>query len=175
MLDLWEIREGDTVTITNRIEDVRLWFELHPAEVSGVAECSKMQRKLESGYRPGEPMTGPNLWRVPTGDRIVRVRTRASQADYQSLTVIEFDSDALVFGERGVHPNDIAWFLSFGAPLERTPSKELARFLLAGIEAVRELGMPESWRISVSGVSALRIHKLVRRAEKLSPVQLPAC
>jgi hypothetical protein len=120
-------------------------------------------------------MTGPNLWRVPTGDRIVRVRTRASQADYQSLTVIEFDSDALVFGERGVHPNDIAWFLSFGAPLERTPSKELARFLLAGIEAVRELGMPESWRISVSGVSALRIHKLVRRAEKLSPVQLPAC
>jgi hypothetical protein len=71
ILDLWEMRDGDSVSITSRIEDLPAWFELHPTEVSGFAACSMMQKKLAMGYTPGEPLDGPNLWRVLTGDRIV--------------------------------------------------------------------------------------------------------
>ena len=37
ILDFWEMREGDSVAITSRIEDLPPWFELHPTEVSGAA------------------------------------------------------------------------------------------------------------------------------------------
>jgi hypothetical protein len=143
MLDIWEMRDEDTVTMTNRISDLPVWFELHPTEVSGLAACLEMQQRVKSGYRPGEPMTGRNLWRIPAGDRLVRVRSENLHTGEQPLTVIEFNSDALVIGERGVHPYDIAWFLSFGAPLEWPPKAELACLLHAGIEAVRGLGIPQ--------------------------------
>jgi len=67
--DLWEMRDGYHITITNRIEDLPAWFELHPTEVCGVL-AMKMMVKIEKGLRPGEPMDGPNLWRLKSGDRV---------------------------------------------------------------------------------------------------------
>jgi hypothetical protein len=31
--DLWEMKDGDFVTITNRVPDMPEWFTLHPTEV----------------------------------------------------------------------------------------------------------------------------------------------
>jgi hypothetical protein len=139
IVDFWEMRDGDSVSVTSRIEDLPEWFELHPTEVSGFAACSMMQKKLASGYKPGEPLDGPNLWRVRTGDRIIRIRIGDAETDNQTL--VAFESNALVFGERHVHPHDLVWFLSFGVPLE-SPTDEVASGLRTGIQAVRELGFP---------------------------------
>ena len=35
ILDVWTMREGNFVTITNRLADLPPWFELHPTEVCG--------------------------------------------------------------------------------------------------------------------------------------------
>src|ERR1017187_4605906 len=58
--DLWEMRDGYHLTVTNRIEDLPVWFELHPTEVCDVL-AMKMMAKIEKGYKPGERMDGPNL------------------------------------------------------------------------------------------------------------------
>jgi len=33
--DLWQLKNRDFVTVTNRLEDVPPWFELHPLEAQG--------------------------------------------------------------------------------------------------------------------------------------------
>jgi len=141
ILDFWEMREGDSVAITNRIEDLPPWFELHPTEVSGSA-VYLMMKKLKSGYRPTEPVDGPNLWRMQAGDRLVWVKCPVLQTGEPRHTVIAFEDDALVFGERHVHPSDIASVISFGDPLESSPSDELTIRVRAGLEVVRKMGLP---------------------------------
>jgi hypothetical protein len=79
ILDFWELKNGELVTITNRYEDLPAWFELHPLEAQNSA-VQPMQKKLQSGYEPGEIVEGPNLWRAITGDKIGWVaRTRPRQ------------------------------------------------------------------------------------------------
>jgi hypothetical protein len=138
------------VSITSKIEDLPPWFELHPTEVSGYAACLMMQNKLDSGYKPKEPIEGPNLWRVMAGDRIVWISRVETQDPVQTIMV--FGDDALVFGERGKHQNDIGWFLSFGASLEGSLNDNVAMLLQAGVSNVRKLGLPreigDSWRLS---------------------------
>ncbi|HKL83299.1 MAG TPA: hypothetical protein VJ879_12365, partial [Desulfobacter sp.] len=67
--DIWELQDGNFVTITNRQVDLPDWFDLHPLEVSGSLSYW-MQKRLDEGYEPEEPIDGPNLWRVFAGDRI---------------------------------------------------------------------------------------------------------
>ena len=52
VIDLWELGEGNSVTITNRPEDLPEWFELHPTETSG-SLVYKMLRRINEGYQPG--------------------------------------------------------------------------------------------------------------------------
>jgi hypothetical protein len=56
-------------------------------------------------------------------------------------TVVVFSSNALVFGERRVHPDDLAWLLSFGAPLESRPSGRALDLVRAGLDEVRKIGI----------------------------------
>lgn len=143
ILDFWEMREGDAVSITNRIEDLPPCFELHPTEVSGFAACLMMQKKLDSGYKPEAPVDGPNLWRVMVGDRIIWIKGVEAQDKNPTRTLVAFGDNALVYGERHVHPNDIAWFLSFGAPVEGTPSERALTQVRSGLDDVRKLGLPD--------------------------------
>jgi hypothetical protein len=91
-------------------------------------------------------MNGPNLWRVRTGDRAVRISASPFEEPDPNPTVIAFKSDALVYGERQVHLGDIPWFLSFGAPLE--PSEALATQVHAGLDSVKKLGLPREIAVS---------------------------
>lgn len=142
ILDFWELREGDAVTITSRIDDLPPWFELHPTEVLGAVACQRMRKKLDSGWKPGEPLDGPNLWRVRTGDYVIWLSADGPPNDYTSQTMIVFRTDALAYGERNIHPGDLAWFMSFGAPLEEQPGEQMKGRVHAGLDAVRKLGLP---------------------------------
>src|SRR4029077_3432919 len=71
--DVWELRDGNFVTVTNRHADLPDWFDLYPTEVSGPLSCLWMMKRLEGGYKPKEPIEGPNIWRVFAGDRVVWV------------------------------------------------------------------------------------------------------
>jgi hypothetical protein len=66
------MRDGYHVTITNRLEDLPLWFRLHPTEICD-SFVYKMMAKVEKGDYPNEPMDGPNLWRLKSGDRLAWV------------------------------------------------------------------------------------------------------
>jgi hypothetical protein len=72
--DFWQMREGDFVTISNRWPDLPPWFELHPSEVEHAAAL-EMAKRLNAGYQPRQPLARPNIWRVPTGDRLIWVTT----------------------------------------------------------------------------------------------------
>jgi hypothetical protein len=105
-----------------------------------------MQAKLQGGYQPNEPIDGPNLWRVRTGDRVVWIESGDAHNGDLSQTLVALNSNALVFGERHVHPDDLAWFLSFGAVLSLPDFNELGAqdlkgFLNAGLRAFVEAGL----------------------------------
>lgn len=140
--DFWEMREGDLVSITSNIEDLPTWFELHPTEVSGYKACLMMGKKLKGGWRPKDKVDGPNLWRAMTGDRVLWIAGVEAQNEDPTQTLVVLGNNALVFGERRVHADDLAWFLSFGATLESRPSQRVARLMLAGLDEIKRQGLP---------------------------------
>lgn len=140
--DFWELREGDLVSVTSDIEDLPSWFELHPTEVCGYAACLMMEKKLKAGYKPTDKTKGPNVWRVVTGDRLVWVSCTARPEENPVKAVVDFQTCALVYGERRIHPNDLVWFMSFGAPLETPLPEGTAERVRMGLDAVRALGCP---------------------------------
>jgi len=96
-----------------------------------------MQRKLQGGWQPKDPVDGPNLWRVMIGDRILWISGMEAQDKPPTQTIVEFRDNALAFGES-------EWFLSFGAPLESTPSERLVSLVRAGLDEARNLGLPRA-------------------------------
>ncbi len=152
--DFWEMREGDTISITSNIDDLPPWFELHPTEVCGYAACLMIEKKLKAGYKPTDKTDGPNLWRAATGDRVVWVGGTGLPEENPVKALVEFQTCALVYGERLIHTDDLVWLMSFGAPLEQQLSDETAERVRKGLNAVRALGHPRvmgdigfGWRI----------------------------
>lgn len=152
--DFWEMREGDTISITSNIDDLPPWFELHPTEVCGYAACLMIEKKLKAGYKPTDKTDGPNLWRAATGDRVVWVGGTGLPEENPVKALVEFQTCALVYGERLIHTDDLVWLMSFGAPHEQQLSDETAERVRKGLNAVRALGHPRvmgdigfGWRI----------------------------
>lgn len=98
--DIWELQDGDRVTISNRPCDFPRWFEVHPTEVCGDL-VYEIMAQLDGGYQPEDIMEGPNIWRARAGDRLIWVG--ASRTGYRSdsgmLHIIDFNSCAIVLGE----------------------------------------------------------------------------
>ena len=137
--DAWALRDGNFVTITNRPSDFPDGFDLHPSEVSGQLVGWMMQR-LSAGYEPEEPIDAPNLWRVRAGDRVAWVGAPRGgvDADGPVLGLLNFDVDALVYGE----PLDI--LLGFGGVEEKDESEEKVRLLREAWKAICNLGTPNT-------------------------------
>lgn len=149
--DVWELRDGNFITLTNRHLDLPDWFELHPLEVSG-SLVWWMKRRLDEGYKPQKPIDSPNLWRVFAGDRIVWVGPSRHGIDSKDgvLELVDFKENALVYGE----PFDISsGFPTFGGFDRAQPSPEGARLCKEGWDALNRLGLPRTvsadgqWRI----------------------------
>lgn len=148
--DIWELRDGNFVTITNRYIDLPEWFDLHPSEVSGAA-ARWMIKRIEAGYKPSEPVDGPNIWRVFAGDRLAWVGPKRGgvESDNGMLGLVEFTENALVYGE----PFDISGgSVTFGGFDGRQMSAEGARVCRAAWDAIKQAGIPRDsavggWRI----------------------------
>lgn len=150
--DIWELRDGNFITITNRHVDLPDWFDLRPDEVTD-SLVGWMLKRLKEGYNPQEPIEGPNIWRVFAGDRIVwggPDRGGLEKTEEGILGLVDFTENALVYGE----PFGLSGgFPMFGGFERGEPSPEGVRLCRAGWEALQRLGLPRTatadfqWRI----------------------------
>ena len=142
--DLWEMRDGYHLTITNRLEDLPPWFKLHPAEVCD-SFVYKMRAQVEKGDYPTEPINGPNLWRLKSGDRVAWVG--ADRPDRRSadgiLAILECRDCALAVGE--ANSGSVKELTGFGAPTTTEMKSEDVVRCQAAVEAVKRLGVPRTW------------------------------
>jgi hypothetical protein len=142
--DLWEMRDGYHVTITNRLEDLPLWFKLHPTEVCN-SFVYKLMPKIEKGDYPSEPVDSPNLWRMKSGDRLAWVG--ADRPERRSvngvLAILDCDSCGLVVGEgeRG----SIEEFIGLGRPTTPSMKPENVARCKAALKMVKQMGFPRTW------------------------------
>lgn len=69
--DVWKLSDNTQILLTNRHQDLPDWFKMHPLETGGTA-LGWMKQLLEAGYEPPEdPMEGPGIWRLCSGDKLV--------------------------------------------------------------------------------------------------------
>jgi hypothetical protein len=139
IVDMWQLKSGDVVTITNKVADFPSWFELHPTETSGRLAIW-MGRRLRAGYKPKDIMDVPNLWRIRAGDRLVWVGPIRPWLLTENgvLGLIDIRTCALAIGEseKGSETLFFGPVNLDGLPLEDAALCE------SGIAEVKKLGMP---------------------------------
>src|SRR5262249_1730486 len=137
---LWVLRDGDSVLLSNRIDDLPSWFSLHPLEVSGTL-VGWMQQKLVDGYKPDAPVEGPTVWRVVAGDRVGWVGSPSAGVDVVDgvVAVMEFRNNALVCVESADITDVRSATRGFTVA---QPSPEAVALCNAGWRAVRAGGLP---------------------------------
>jgi hypothetical protein len=142
--DLWEMQDGSHVTITNRPEDLPPWFELHPTEVCNRL-AYKMMAEMEKGYEPHEPVDGPNLWRLKSGDRVAWVGAdRPERRSAQGiLAILDCGECALAVGS--ANWDSVREFAGFGAPTTPEMKPEDVTRCRAAVEVAKQLGLPRTW------------------------------
>jgi len=148
--DIWGIKDGQYVMITNRVCDLPNWFSLRPEEVGGAVTTAPMDRdRLNTGDLQEGPLDGPNIWRVQAGDRIAWVRPGLGpQATV--LAILRLDANALVLGE--ALSSSLQDHVAFGALPKPMPpgAVDAARAVL---HAIRSHGIPRTisteWRFGV--------------------------
>lgn len=143
--DMWEMGDGDYATITNRYEDIPDWFTLHPLEV-----CNRlippMQKMLDSGYEPPDPLEAANIWRIKAGDRLAWIGKSRPGLLQQGpiLSLVDFRESALVIGEnaRGITMDNL---YTFGALTNDKQTPEEIAMVREAIKGVVQLGMPRTF------------------------------
>lgn len=145
--DFWYLRDGEHLLVSNRLVDFPAWFTLHPTEASGT-EVFRMMERLRAGWEQGDPVDGPNVWRVGAGDRIVWVGHRDT-VRHGVLAIVDCRECVLVAGE-GRHTNIDDW-MAFGDLPSEGPTEEQRLLVQAGVQAAISLGGPrtvsDGWRI----------------------------
>jgi len=139
--DIWQLSDGDFITITNRQVDLPSWFELHPLEVSGPL-VHWMMKKLDSGYQPSEIVDVPNVWRAFTGDRLVWVGKQRPGLEFDNgiLSVFTFGENVAIIGEPFT---DFEGLPAFGG-FNQEQSKENIALVRKGWNTILSLETPRS-------------------------------
>lgn len=141
ILDIWEMRDGDFVTITNRPTDLPSWFELHPTEVCD-SLVYQMAAKVESGYPFKDPIDGPNIWRLRAGDRLAWVG--ANRPDRKGvngvLAILDCSECALAIGDSS--QGGLEELARFGALSKDAPTPQESASSRFAIDAIRKMGVP---------------------------------
>ncbi len=150
MRDFWRLSTGDSVTMTNRFDDLPEWFELCTYEVENQAAV-KMSEKIKDGHMPPfEPAEGTNIWRILPGDRIVWMGH--SRPEYESengiLRIFDFRECVATLGKPG--SEELLSYIGFGEIPIRFKD-EVVKMCQTAIIAVAEIGMPRTigfeWRL----------------------------
>ncbi len=147
--DVWEFKDGDFCTITNRPCDVPEWMELHPTEVAGAFLTQEYLEKLNRGEYPSEPLQAANIWRVPAGVRLLWLHS-TDHAGMLNAEIMDLRSCALVIGENTTSEFDT--LITYGAPSERGASEAVIKLTQRAFQAIVELGIPRcstagDWRL----------------------------
>lgn len=101
-IDVWQLKDGDCVTITNRQCDLPDWFELHFREVRNrLALRMKEKMEMDKGYWPDKYAESSNLWKVMAGDRLIWTGKKREGIEYEDgvLGIFTFSENAAVIGE----------------------------------------------------------------------------
>jgi hypothetical protein len=162
MPDYWEMRDGDSVTITNRSTDLPSWFELHPTELAG-GEALRASARLAHGWTPGDILVGPNIWRVKTGDRLAWVGESrlGSEGVEGTLAILDIQESVVVLGESSADPAEgrhvapgplrdrmtpaelaLAEAMAFGSPSSSAQSPDVTRRCHQAVMFMQSLGIP---------------------------------
>jgi hypothetical protein len=142
LVDVWEMHDGDFITITNRVADLPVWFELQPDEVCNQAAFD-MMRKINEGWQPGESVDGPNLWRACAGDRVVWVGpARPTNRNTGVQCLASLDANALVVMESSRPDFDPLDAMNIAEGMDSPEAKRLVR---AGYDAACKLGTPNTF------------------------------
>jgi hypothetical protein len=143
--DFWEMRDGYRVTFTNRLEDLSPGFQLHPTEVCN-SFAYRLMPKIEKGDYPDEPISGPNLWKLRSGDRVAWVgEERPGRRSVTGvLAILDCDECALAVGE-GDKEKGLEGFIGFGRPSTPTMRPTDVVRCQAAVRAVKQLGLPRTW------------------------------
>lgn len=138
--DIWQLKDGDHVLITNRVVDLPDWFELYPTEAANTS-ISWMQKKLSKGYSPNGIMDGPNIWRILSGDRIAWVGDSRAEVESENgvLSLFTFKQNAIVIGEPFATIEDD---LGFGGFSEVNQSQRDLEYCHNAWNAVLNAGIP---------------------------------
>lgn len=153
IMDMWQTRDGDVVLITNRLEDLPVWFELHPTEVCGRL-VERMMEKIQAGEYPNRPMKGPNLWRLRPGDRLVWIGESRpgwptsngilSLVDVREAALAVLEPKYRKTGKSG-SLKDVVESLA-GAFLKELDREEIKR-LHGVVEIVKGMGIPREYAL----------------------------
>jgi len=135
LVDFWEMRLGDRITITNKIEDFPSWFHIHPLEVRG-EYMNWMEQRLNNGYKPVEPIVAPNLWRIFFGNVLAHI---AATDLHENVTIYRFDSNALVVGEPGPYKINLKRFV-FGCPDDKLEKETFNKRVHEALNSIYKLG-----------------------------------
>jgi hypothetical protein len=138
--DVWELRDGDYVTITNRMADLPPWFELQPDEACDRA-AREMMKRLNEGFQPSGAVDGPHLWRLNAGDRLVWVRDSPGASDSPVKLVLEVRSSALAVVESNRPDFDPLDLMDIG---EGTANPTTVQMRRTGYQAACALGAPRT-------------------------------
>jgi len=122
--DLWELKDGDHILITNR-------------------ECDMPPVLIDS------ELDGPNIWRFVPGDRLIQIglprRTTSDKADKPVvLEIIECKQDTLVFGDSTVPRFDKESACPFFGTFPSASSPFAKEVIRLAIEINASLGLPRT-------------------------------
>jgi hypothetical protein len=142
--DLWEMKEDDFLTITNRIEDMPKWFSFHPTEVCN-SLAYRLLEKFNNGDYPEEPFDAHNIWRPKIGDRLVWLRkSPLSSPKDLIVSAIAFRESALVIGEN-VQTKSIDQLFGFGVLTKDQQTSEDIAMARNAIDLVKQMGVPREY------------------------------
>ena len=140
------MKDGDFITVTNRLCDLPAWFRLHPLEIAGIQTLREYEPRLNAKDYPDEPIDGPNIWRVLAGDQLVWVSMTDSGSPV--LEILHLRCCAAVVGDNC--SGELDEIALFGAPAGENLSPETQSAWRAGIGAAVEMGAPRvlsaEWR-----------------------------
>lgn len=150
IIDFWELKSGDSATITNRIDDFQSGFKLHPTE-----SCSSLAYKIIEQYNrgdgPSEPIYSNTLWRVCDGDMLIWLGSDRSdiKSDRGILQIYLFLECALLSGEPSYKSLENS--LDFGAVTNISNYNKRMNGLREMLKSLKLKGLPVSmstaWRL----------------------------
>ena len=139
--DVWEMKDGDRVTISNRLQDLPPWFKIHHSETCN-ALVDQIIKKIKEGYKATEIMEGPAIWRIMSSDCVAWIgKSRTGYKEQDGiLQIIDFQTCALMTGDA----NDPSFesFMDFGTLTDEGQNSKNAYRCRKAFEVVKQVGYP---------------------------------